>query len=50
MNRLSQMKKIRPGYEKQTGKERHRSCRMKLNREKANFFGVAFFIFPNLCE
>jgi len=23
--------KLRPGYEKQTGKERHRSCRMKLN-------------------
>ena len=22
--------KLRPGYEKQTGKERHRSCRMKL--------------------
>ena len=23
--------KLRPGYEKQTGQERHRSCRMKLN-------------------
>ena len=22
--------KLRPGYEKQTGKERHRSCRVKL--------------------
>ena len=26
--------KLRPGYEKQTGKERHRSCRMKLKIEK----------------
>ena len=30
--------KLRPGYEKQTGQEKHRSCRMKMGyTEKSNF-------------
>ena len=38
--------KLRPGYEKQTGKERHRSCRMKLKQRKSNFFWSCFFSQP----
>ena len=36
--------KLRPGYEKQTGQEKHRSCRMKW-RLKSNFLSCFFYFF-----